>query len=215
MRMILSVAMIVYLSIGSAFADKTNTVAKTNITTTSGMVYSNVVVQRVEPDGLIIKRSSGIMKIPFADLSPEIKETYGYDPVKEQQAAEVAAAELRAQRARQAHQQQLGSIAERDFYGKIVSVIGDHVVALEQLVKYHAETVEGRGWAPVPENVMADEPIIIYGLPSNLVDGSYWKGKIYSADITQYKTAAGSVKTVNRYATSRELAFKLLNPAKE
>jgi len=85
---------------------------------------------------------------------------------------------------------------------------------LEQLVKYHAETVEGRGWAPVPENVMADEPIIIYGLPSNLVDGPTGRERL-QCDITQYKTAAGSVKTVNRYATSRELAFKLLNPAKE
>jgi hypothetical protein len=48
--------------------------------TTNGSEYKNAQVSRVEPDGVVITFSGGIVKIPFNELSPEIQKKYGYDP---------------------------------------------------------------------------------------------------------------------------------------
>ena len=47
--------------------------------TIDGKEYKNVMVSRVEPDGIVIIFSRGIVKLPFAVLSPEIQKKYGYD----------------------------------------------------------------------------------------------------------------------------------------
>jgi hypothetical protein len=56
--------------------------------TIDGKEYKNVTVSRVEPDGIVITFSRGIVKLPFAELSPEIQKKYGYD---EEQAKAFAA----------------------------------------------------------------------------------------------------------------------------
>src|SRR5439155_5679857 len=48
--------------------------------TINGQEYKNVTVSRVEPDGIVITFSGGIVKIPFTEMSPEIQKKYGYDP---------------------------------------------------------------------------------------------------------------------------------------
>jgi len=49
--------------------------------TIDGKEYENVEVNRVEPDGIVvITFSCAIVKIPFNELSPEIKRKYGYNP---------------------------------------------------------------------------------------------------------------------------------------
>jgi hypothetical protein len=48
--------------------------------TTDGKEYKKVTVSRVEPDGIVISFSGGIVKIPFAELSPELQKQYGFDP---------------------------------------------------------------------------------------------------------------------------------------
>ena len=48
--------------------------------TINGQEYKHATVSRVEPDGIVITFSGGIVKIPFTDLSPEIQKKYGYDP---------------------------------------------------------------------------------------------------------------------------------------
>ena len=47
--------------------------------TIDGKEYKNATVSRVEPDGVVISFSGGIVKIPFTELSPEIQKKYGYD----------------------------------------------------------------------------------------------------------------------------------------
>src|SRR5205823_11332178 len=54
--------------------------AADDFTTATGQEYKNVTVSRVEPDGIVITFSGGIVKIPFTELSPEIQKKYGYDP---------------------------------------------------------------------------------------------------------------------------------------
>ena len=70
-----------------------------DITTLSGQRYIGVAISRVEPDGLIVVKSDGIVKILFIDLSPELRAKYGYDPNK---AAEFSAALQAADVQRQA-----------------------------------------------------------------------------------------------------------------
>ena len=48
--------------------------------TIEGKEYKNAKVSRVEPDGIVITFSGGIVKLPFTELSPEIQKKYGYDP---------------------------------------------------------------------------------------------------------------------------------------
>jgi hypothetical protein len=67
-----TLALFLILCFGSpAFADDFKTI--------NGKEYKNVTVSRVEPDGIMIKFSGGIVKIPFTELSPEIQKKYGYD----------------------------------------------------------------------------------------------------------------------------------------
>ncbi len=47
--------------------------------TINGQEYKNATVSRVEPDGIVITFSGGIVKIPFTELSLEIQKKYGYD----------------------------------------------------------------------------------------------------------------------------------------
>lgn len=69
-----------------------------DITTLRGEKFTSVTVSRVEPDGIVLIKSDGIVKIPFSDLSPELRAKYGYDPEKAAQynAAVQAAASQRA-----------------------------------------------------------------------------------------------------------------------
>src|SRR5436190_14626359 len=48
--------------------------------TVNGKEYKNATLSRVEPDGIVIKFSGGIVKIPFTALSRELQEKYHYDP---------------------------------------------------------------------------------------------------------------------------------------
>jgi hypothetical protein len=59
--------------------------------TTNGKEYKNAKINRVEPDGVVIRFSGGIVKIPFTELSEELQRKYSYDPESAKQfAADVA-----------------------------------------------------------------------------------------------------------------------------
>jgi hypothetical protein len=63
--------------------------------TIDGKEHKNVKVSRVEPDGIVISFSGGIVKIPFAELSEELQRKYNYDPETAKQfAADVAEKQL-------------------------------------------------------------------------------------------------------------------------
>ena len=47
--------------------------------TVEGKEDKNVKVSRVEPDGIVITFSGGIVKLPFSELSPDVQKKYGYD----------------------------------------------------------------------------------------------------------------------------------------
>jgi hypothetical protein len=63
--------------------------------TTNGKEYKNAKVSRVEPDGIVISFSGGIVKIPFTEVSVELQQKYNYDP----EAAKQFAADVQQQQA--------------------------------------------------------------------------------------------------------------------
>ena len=50
-----------------------------DIKTLDGKQYKNVTVSRVEPDGIVITASYGIIKLPFEELPKDIQAKYGFD----------------------------------------------------------------------------------------------------------------------------------------
>ena|SRR5436190_13891864 len=83
-----TLAILAALSVSIALAD--------DFKTTDGKEYKNVKVSRAEPDGIVITFSGGIVKLPFAELPPEIQKQYSYDS---QAAAEFAEKSAAAQQA--------------------------------------------------------------------------------------------------------------------
>ena len=73
-----------------------------DITTINGKTYSNVTVQRVEPDGISIKHSAGIIKLFANELPQDIREQYGLTPeaAKRYQAQRSAALQAREEQMR-------------------------------------------------------------------------------------------------------------------
>src|SRR5262249_33985279 len=50
--------------------------------TTNGKEYKDATIHRVEPDGILLKTKSGIMKVYFAELPKDIQERFHYDSEK-------------------------------------------------------------------------------------------------------------------------------------
>lgn len=61
------------------FLVATSAISK-DIVTRSGTVYHDIVVQRVEPDGITIKHSAGILKVHARDLSDEDRAEFNLTP---------------------------------------------------------------------------------------------------------------------------------------
>jgi multidrug efflux pump subunit AcrA (membrane-fusion protein) len=73
-------AILAALSTSLALADDVKTI--------DGKEYKNVTVSRVEPDGIVLKSKSGILKVYFTELPKEVQERFHYDA---QQAAQYTA----------------------------------------------------------------------------------------------------------------------------
>ncbi len=67
------------------------------ITTLDGKTFQNCLLLKVEADGITFSHSSGITKILFGRLSPELQKKFGYDP---HMAAQLTEAEIQYQEAR-------------------------------------------------------------------------------------------------------------------
>jgi hypothetical protein len=80
-----ALAILAALSASIALADDLKTV--------NAKEYKNATITRVEPDGITVKFSGGLVKIPFTELSKEVQERFQYDPGK---AAAARAAEAAA-----------------------------------------------------------------------------------------------------------------------
>lgn len=193
---------------------------RADITTQSGQVYTSCKITRVEPDGITVMYAKGITKIPFADLPDDLQKKYHYDPQKarayQEDTAKARTNQTLALQARQATERRLASVMsqvkEEQFFGEVSDIEADRALAWRVFMRYYG----GNGSAGSARSRLAraKEPIMIHGLPKGLVDGATWDGKLYTAGVTQYETVEGGVKTVKRYATSKDLAVRLLSQDK-
>src|SRR5882757_4653350 len=59
--------------------------------TYSGKEYKNAIVTQVDPDGIVVKTKTGILKLYFTELPEDVRKRYNYDLGK---AAAARAAEM-------------------------------------------------------------------------------------------------------------------------
>ena len=64
--------------------------------TISGKEYKNATITRVEPDGITVKFSGGVVKIPFTELPKEVQQKYHYNSAASQRFAAESAAQINA-----------------------------------------------------------------------------------------------------------------------
>ncbi len=77
-----------------------------------GMVYRNVQVRRIEPDGLTIQHDGGMTKLPYPLLPEDLQQKHEYDPAKAAQYQHTMAT-ARAQAVRDADATRAQNQAER------------------------------------------------------------------------------------------------------
>jgi hypothetical protein len=65
-----------------ALAMLTASVCAEDFKTINGKEYKNATVTRVEPDGIGIRFSGGVVKLPFTELPDDVRKRYNYDASK-------------------------------------------------------------------------------------------------------------------------------------
>ena len=86
----------------TASSDSTSpTSAPNTLITKSGKQYANYQIVRADPDGLNIKFTAGIAKIPFEELPDDLQAQYNFDPITAERFRSVRAAQQREQALRQ------------------------------------------------------------------------------------------------------------------
>lgn len=95
---IIALAILAALCVSLALADDFKTV--------NGKEYKNATVSRVEPDGIVLRTKSGILKVYFTELPKEVQERFHYDSAKiAEQAAAAQSSAAAEQKQRQEHAQ--------------------------------------------------------------------------------------------------------------
>jgi hypothetical protein len=94
-----TIAVLAMLSASLALADDFKTI--------NGKQYKNATISRVEPDGISVKFSGGLVKIPFTELPKDLQQKYNYDPEKAAaaQSAEMAVVEQTNQQVEESNKQ--------------------------------------------------------------------------------------------------------------
>jgi len=199
-----------------------------DISTLDGRKFSTELISSVEPDGLKITTSDGIEKIPFANLSEEIQRKYGYEPAKAAQfkRALTAAAVQRVssqeadKRGRkvndlmeQAKMKMTAKINQITDSGALVMASVEYEATEEQQVDGGSVLVKSVAIhrEKVVRQAAFAEPVFVYGVPRDLVDGDSWSGNVWPAGVFRYPTVGGSEKTVRAFATDKLAALKLLS----
>lgn len=150
--------------------------------TIDGKDYKNATVSRVEPDGIVITFSGGIVKIPFTELSPEIQKKYGYDP----QAAAAYSSEQNEQQATVARQRK-----------------ADEQQRFEERQKYWSEH-------PMPQQVQPQSGASsMHGGALDQQPGGSSSTHGSSLDRPAHDKATNAVFLVSQYATNQLNAEKL------
>jgi len=208
-----------------------------NMTLPNGKTYTNYKVSRVEPDGITLTHSSGITKLFFWELPPELQQKYNYDPQKArtynkqaqaQQAAAWSRQQEMAKRAQErveyeaAHKEVMKSIkgAATELVGEVSQITDEGALIGKAKVPYrYNEEVVTPGYTPMDGNRQfvtktkyvsaADdyEPVFVIGGGRGFTDGAGWRAIVYPAGTYKYTTVMGAGKTVKCFALTPDDAL--------
>lgn len=190
---------------GSVTKDTPSRSNRTNsltITTTSGVIYSDCIIMRVEPDGISVSYSKGIIKIPFPDLSESYRNKFGYDPEKAKVYQEQKVIAQQMKQAGQSSSESDTSSAIR-FSGQIIQVLNSGCLLLSLDALYS------------PSPYMPREPIFVEGLGQGRSDGTSWEGWLAPNGTYQYIANGDIQKTVKCYRLLSAESVRELNHRNE
>lgn len=162
-----------------------------------GRTFSSASIESVSEDGrfVMVKHAEGTTNLP-ADLVPkELFDAYARIPPEVKKAAEMK----REIEARASELPQAGVAA------KVLQVFDDGALvdyAVDDGVDYIFD--HGKNWHE------QEEPAVITGLRDGLVDGDTWSGSVFLVGTYRYTNVDGATKTVKWYATTRDIAAKIL-----
>jgi hypothetical protein len=109
--------------------------------TTNGKEYKDATINRVEPDGIMLKTKSGIIKVYFTELPKEVQERFHYDSEKAvsysaEQAANFAAYQKQEQEAQHEREDMAAknkaAAAQQQADTNRIQVLQDRYAALQQ-----------------------------------------------------------------------------------
>ena len=171
-----------------------------DITNISGKRFSDVTVQRIEPDGISIKHSGGVIKLFVSELPPDVLKQYGLNAESAQkyQAAKNEAirnreAQLRDNIARKNAELEL----MKSSYPMDINVLS---VTREGLLGYKCfmapVIIDGKLTRRYKES---DTLVFVYCNSSGYYDGKKWKGTVVPFGTYNYDSAMGASRTVEAY----------------
>ena len=189
-----------------------------DIVTTTGKSYSDVIVQRVEPDGISIKHSAGIVKLFVAELPPDVLEKYklNAESARQYQADKNAALQAREVQMRQNLEKRNAEWAEREAERnvkqaeqrqaqveaanssqlriRVLSVTADGVLGH----KYVSVMVPSGNFHKRVERV-SNRLVFVYCNSSGYYDGCDWAGSAVESGTYSYDSAGNATVTVPAY----------------
>ncbi|MCK9434322.1 MAG: hypothetical protein M0R32_05750 [Candidatus Cloacimonetes bacterium] len=189
-----------------------------DITTVKGKTYSNVTVTRVEPDGIFIKHSAGIIKLFVNELTPELQAKYklSSDSAGQYQRNRTLALQQREIEMRrnlearnaewevQAKKSELLRLQQQRITSlkNTASVIAVDILQITDdgcIAKRYKMVKDEYSSDPFAKRKEYTENIYIVGDTGNKVDGASWYPNISPAGVYTYTTVSGGSATIKKY----------------
>ncbi len=198
----------------------------------NGDVLKDAKITSHDAIGVTITHSSGIGRVPYDLLPPELRQKFSYDPAKarERADAEARAATQRAQADQGFRDQKTRESAEAELSeqldkaavtisGKVLSVapegllltrVSVKIPAMKNVVVWRNPLDGSPRYARQAgfDTISPDEPIFVHGA-HGLVDGDVYSAVVYPAPNYAYTATSGAAKTVRAFAASKKLCRQL------
>lgn len=169
-------------------------------------------VKAIESGYVVLDTGKGIERIPRLFLPDEINTRFAGGVKSNTTTKFSARVPYNAQ-----------EINEIQFSGKVSNVKGNSALGWGQRLRYSGslDPIQARLYTQRVKNgtegsplVTSTVPVMIVGIEDGMVDGAACNGSLFSAGTCPYTNADGETITIKRYATSRELAEKLVAQTK-
>jgi V8-like Glu-specific endopeptidase len=182
-----------------------------DLNTLDGRVLKNVVIVRVEPNGITYRHSEGVSKIPFAQLPRETQAAYGYNANAAQSfSAQQQKTATEWQTNAQIHAKRITvklSIIQLTSGGALVSGSTPYQVERSEVITQNMAIVGSANYVSHTkrwnETLYKPLPGIIFvrGL-AGLDEGASWDGVIYPAGLFTYTTVRDVTQTIPQYSVN-------------